>query len=68
MRERSSVHHKRIPMGCDQQGRYPEAFEANDLTPCEQTAIITTVLATVLTLGCILLAHLLTSLFGAKSP
>lgn len=68
MRERSSVHDKRVPVGCGQQGRYLEAVEENDLKPCEPTAITTTVLATVLTLGCILLAHLLTFLFGVKSP
>ena len=28
MSKRSSLQHPRIPLGCDQQGRYPEAAEA----------------------------------------
>ena len=28
MPERSPLQHPRIPLGCDQQGRYPEAAEA----------------------------------------
>lgn len=32
MRQPSSVHHKRIPMGCDQQGRHPEAIERDNAT------------------------------------
>ena len=28
MPERSSLQHPRVPLGCDQQGRYPEAAEA----------------------------------------
>lgn len=28
MPRRSSLQHPRIPLGCDQQGRYPEAAEA----------------------------------------
>lgn len=27
MRKQPSVHNPRIPMGCDQQGRYPQAAE-----------------------------------------
>jgi len=27
MREQSSLHHPRVPVGCDQQGRHPEAAE-----------------------------------------
>lgn len=27
MRQPSQVHHPRVPMGCDQQGRHPQAAE-----------------------------------------
>lgn len=27
MRKRTSLQHPRIPLGCDQQGRYPEAAD-----------------------------------------
>ena len=38
MREQPSVHHPRIPMGCDQQGRYPQAAECCTEIGCEDDA------------------------------
>lgn len=35
MRKQSPLHHPRIPMGCDQQGRYPQAAECCTELGCE---------------------------------
>lgn len=47
MHQRSSLHHTRIPMGCDQQGRYPEAAEHDGDPPCYKEILIV-VLSTVI--------------------
>jgi len=38
MRQPSSLHHPRIPLGCDQQGRYPQAAECCTELGCEDVA------------------------------
>lgn len=55
MRQPSSVHHKRIPMGCDQQGRYPEAREPDGDYPCKIALIIGLSMATAMTLLALIL-------------
>ena len=35
MRQQPPVHNPRIPMGCDQQGRYPQAAECCTELGCE---------------------------------
>jgi hypothetical protein len=35
MRERAPIQHSRIPNGCDQQGRYPQAAECCTELGCE---------------------------------
>jgi len=36
MREPSSIQHPRVPNGCDQQGRYPQAAECCTELGCEE--------------------------------
>ena len=36
MRQSPQVHNPRIPMGCDQQGRYPQAAECCTELGCEE--------------------------------
>ena len=38
MRQSSQVHHTRIPLGCDYQGRYPQAAECCTELGCEDDA------------------------------
>ena len=50
MRKQSPLHHPRIPMGCDQQSRYPQAAECCTELGCEddsRTSLMPLVVAAV---------------------
>ncbi len=59
MRERPQVHHPRVPLGCDQQGRYPEASEGDFEWKLSELMVPIAVIACSLVLSILLLGNMI---------